>query len=149
MATPVKNYFNILLADDDPDDRLLFEEAVNELPFDVALQMVKDGEELMQFLSSTLLLPKILFLDLNMPIKNGFKCLEEIRADSQLREILVVVYSTTSNKLHVDETFEKGANLFIKKPNSFTELKTVLSKLFSVELQKYFKQVSREDFVFE
>lgn len=149
MATPKKDFFSVLLADDDSDDRMLFEEAVSELALDLDLQMVKDGEELMQYLSSALILPEFLFLDLNMPFKNGFKCLEEIRANNILQEIFVIIYSTTSNKSHIDEAFEKGANLFIKKPNSFSDLKIILSKLFSLDIKKCFSAVPKDKFVFE
>ena len=64
-----------------------------------------------------------MFLDLNMPIMNGFECLEAIRSTPHLKDLLVAIYSTSSAERDIEETFEKGANIYIKKPSSFNELK--------------------------
>ena len=129
---------NILLADDDPDDRMFFSDAISAVGQKANLTMVKDGSKLMDHLAAPgIALPDILFLDLNMPFKNGFQCLSEIRCDSRLKDIFVIIYSTTSNPKEVDETFAKGANLFIHKPNTFTELKRMLAKVFELDLTQY------------
>jgi CheY-like chemotaxis protein len=129
---------NILLADDDPDDRMFFNDAASSLAVKTNLTMVKDGAKLMDHLAAPeVALPDILFLDLNMPFKNGFQCLTEIRSSPRLKDIFIIIYSTTSNPREVDETFIKGANLFIQKPNTFTELKRMLAKVFTLELKQY------------
>jgi CheY-like chemotaxis protein len=70
----------VLLADDDADDCLFFKEALEELPLSTSLTIVNDGDQLMKWLlKNTSRLPHVLFLDLNMPRKNGFECLTEIR----------------------------------------------------------------------
>ena len=131
-------YLNVLLADDDPDDRLFFNDAVETLPVKINLAMVKDGEQLMkQLLNNTTQLPDMLFLDLNMPFKNGFQCLVEIRSTPLLKDMFIAIYSTTANPREVEETFTKGANLFIHKPNTFTELKLILAKVFNLDLKAY------------
>jgi CheY-like chemotaxis protein len=120
----------ILLADDDEADRLLFREAFDELKVGAYVDTVNDGEELMYLLHSVKNenLPHILFLDINMPRKNGIECLKEIRADIKFKEISVAIYSTSSSENDMEATFLNGANVYIHKPNDFQKLKKVLEK---------------------
>lgn len=77
---------NILLADDDEDDRLFFKEALENIKIKTVVTTVNDGIELMEYLNkSDIKYPDIVFLDLNMPRKNGIQCLEEIRKDKNLK----------------------------------------------------------------
>src|SRR5580704_5402709 len=87
---------NILLADDDIDDCIFFEEALEECPLSTHFTCVPDGEQLMQLLTNeTNGLPHVLFLDLNMPRKNGFECLSELKVDKKLKQLPVIIFSTS------------------------------------------------------
>jgi len=122
----------ILLADDDASDRLLFKEALKELKIVSVVNTVNNGIQLMDYLTkSGSPLPHLLFLDLNMPQKNGLECLKEIRSNKKLKEISIVIYSTSGTKRDIEETFNCGANVYIKKPVDFTILRQLLSKVFS------------------
>ncbi len=144
-APPASRY--VLLADDDADDRLIFEEAIEEIKLNINLSMVKDGEELIEYLNSTIFLPQILFLDLNMPFKNGLQCLREIRDQKTFDDICIVLYSTTARHVDIDEGHAKGANLFINKPNSFSDLKILLTKIFTMDLKECYG-AEKEKFIF-
>lgn len=121
--------FRILLADDDEADCLIFKEAFEELEIRSSIQIVNSGQELMDLLGKDdLLLPHFLFLDLNMPIKNGLTCLKEIRANKLLNDMFIAIYSTSSFDQDVIETFRNGANAYIQKPNDFEKLKRTLEK---------------------
>lgn len=127
---------------------MLFRDAVAEVNPNVSVQTVNDGKELMNYLTtSAVSLPEVLFLDLNMPFKNGFQCLREIRQNELLKDMLVIIYSTTANPEEVEEVYNKGANLFIKKPSSFTELRRILGHVFSLDLKKYVDTIQKEKFV--
>ena len=120
----------IVLADDDESDRLLFNEALEELKLKTIVHTVNDGVELMEYLNAEgTKLPNLLFLDLNMPKKNGLECLKEIKNNAKLKSIAVAIYSTSSTEKDIDETFISGANIYIKKPNDFNILKQVLGKV--------------------
>ena len=120
---------HILLADDDETDRLLFKEAFEELKMKTSVTMVNDGVELMDYLIECKdTLPHLLFLDLNMPLKNGFTCLREIKSLEKLKTISIAIYSTSASEKDMEETFLGGANVYIKKPNDFHKLKKVLEK---------------------
>lgn len=123
-------HFQLLLADDDPDDCLFFEQALKEIPVNTSLKMVKNGEVLMQYLlNETNTLPDILFLDLNMPRKNGFECLAEIKTNENLKNLPVVVCSTSLNHQVVNTVQSDGADYYIRKPSSYTQLKNVIEEV--------------------
>src|SRR5690606_1498089 len=107
---------NLLLADDDEDDRAFFKEALDELFISVKLTTVNDGVELMGFLSESGNLPDILSLDLNMPRKSGFECLKEIKKMERLKHLTVIVFSTSLDMEIVDLMYEIGASYYIQKP---------------------------------
>jgi CheY-like chemotaxis protein len=139
---------HILLADDDEDDRLFFKDAFEEIKIKTVVQIVNDGVELMNFLNKEdITLPHILFLDLNMPRKNGFECLEEIRGNKRLKSLTVAIYSTSGSEKDIEETFVKGANVYIKKPNDFTMLKKVLSEIITVNWQYHTSGLNKENFL--
>jgi CheY-like chemotaxis protein len=81
-------------------------------------------------------LPSIIFLDLNMPRKTGKECLAEIRKNPRFKSIPVIIYSTSSHKRDIQETHSCGANLYMPKPNSFTGLVDVVTKVFSIDLEQ-------------
>ncbi|MBK5283826.1 MAG: response regulator [Bacteroidia bacterium] len=121
---------HILLADDDESDRMLFKEAFEELEIQTIVHTVNDGKQLMDYLTKKgTRLPHLLFLDLNMPRKNGVQCLKEIRSNLKLKNISVAIYSTSASEKDIEETFQSGANVYIKKPNDFSVLKQVLDKV--------------------
>src|SRR6476620_9586800 len=126
----------ILLADDDDDDRTFFSEAIAELKLTNQLTLFKDGKELMEYLNEPETdLPHILFLDLNMPYKNGLDCLKEIRANPRFKNVSVAIYSTSSSEKDIEDTFIEGANIYIKKPNNFSELKRVIKEVVHMNWQ--------------
>jgi CheY-like chemotaxis protein len=138
----------ILLADDDEEDRLLFTEAFSELQFKTIVQTVNNGIELMEKLHlKDIHLPHLLFLDLNMPGKNGIDCLKEIRSDKKLQDISIAIYSTSDNESDMEETFIKGANVYIIKPNSFKLLKQVLEKAVLTASLYEDQSMKRENFL--
>lgn len=120
---------NILLADDDESDRMLFIDAFSELKIKTTVRTFNDGIQLMEWLNKEEThLPHFIFLDLNMPFKNGLECLKEIKRNEKLKDIFIAIYSTSDNDKDVEDTFSFGANVYITKPNSFNSLKKVLEK---------------------
>lgn len=131
--------FTILLADDDPDDRLMTQEALAESHLLNKLDMVEDGEQLMDYLRrkgkysdlADTPLPGLILLDLNMPRKDGREALKEIKADPELRRIPVVVLTTSQAEEDIFKTYDLGVNSFITKPvifESFVELMRQLGR---------------------
>lgn len=118
---------NILLADDDKDDCLFFKEALEELQFQGKLTIVHDGQQLMKLLINKSDEPfHILFLDINMPRKNGLECLEEIKSNNILKSLPVIILSTSYDEKIAYQLYKKGAQHYICKPGDFSELKKVI-----------------------
>lgn len=137
---------NIFLAEDDEDDVVLFEQALNEVYADAVLTMRENGKDLIDLLDiPPVPPPDVIFLDLNMPLKNGYECLKEIRAD-RLLNIPVVVLTTSSYEHDIETVFELGATHFIVKPRAFEDLKAVIKKVLCTNWTEAVNR-SREQFV--
>lgn len=134
-----KDSVHVILADDDGDDCGIFVEALNEVAPHAVIDCTSNGDKLMQKLSEGILLPDIIFLDLNMPGKNGHDCLKEIRSEETLKSIPVIIYSTAEASEDIDKTFEEGASLYLPKPHSFSDLKAMLSKIFGIDWSEFIK----------
>ncbi|GAA4245867.1 response regulator [Winogradskyella psychrotolerans] len=142
------DYINIALADDDEDDRLFFTEAFEELKIKSKVLLFKDGIELMEYLNdSNNTLPNLLFLDLNMPKKSGLECLKDIKSAKRLRGMAIAIYSTSASEEDIENTFVKGANVYIKKPNDFEKLKKVLSEVVTTNWQYHTSGLNKDNFL--
>jgi CheY-like chemotaxis protein len=136
MNQPHKS-ITILLADDDPEDRMLAREALEESRVANKLDMVVDGEDLMDYLHrrgayeslNGRPLPGLILLDLNMPRKDGREALREIKSDPKLRRIPVVVLTTSRAEEDIYRTYDLGVNSFITKPVTFDQLVEVIKTL--------------------
>jgi CheY-like chemotaxis protein len=139
---------NILLADDDTDDCIFFKEALGELFLSAHLTTVHDGEQLMQLLTNeTIVLPHVLFLDLNMPRKNGFECLTEIKLSKRLKHLPVIVFSTSFEQEVVNQLYKNGAQYFIRKPSEFSQFKNIIHLSLALITVENIFQPARENFV--
>ncbi len=127
----------ILMADDDPDDRLLASDAITESGLEGDLRFVENGEELLDYLLhrgkysavADAPRPSLILLDLNMPRKDGREVLRDIKAQAELRSIPVVVFTTSRADIDVGKIYELGANSFISKPFQFDALVSVMKVL--------------------
>ena len=133
MGKPEKS-FTILMADDDEDDFFLVREAFRESGFRDPLYLVENGEELMDYLChrgkysdpTQSPRPDLILLDLNMPRKSGREALREIKADPHLRDIPIVIITTSENQGDKLLGSQLGVCSFVNKPNSFDELVSII-----------------------
>ncbi len=139
---------NILLADDDTDDCIFFKKALDELLLSTHLTVMHDGEQLMQLLfNETIESPDVLFLDLNMPRKNGFECLSEIKLSKKLNQLPVIIFSTSLEQEVVNQLYQNGAQYFIRKPSAFSQFKKIIQHSLALIAKENISQPTREDFV--
>jgi CheY-like chemotaxis protein len=127
---------HILLAEDDPDDRMLTRRAIVESQMETTFDAVKNGEELMQYLhrdgpyaDETPPRPDLILLDLNMPRMDGREALREIKSDAELRRIPVVVLTTSEAEQDILQSYDLGVNAFVTKPVSFDALSEAMQSL--------------------
>ena len=121
----------IMIIDDDPDDKDLFIEIINQVDPQYDCLWGKDGVEGLKILSQLSKLPDYIFLDLNMPRMNGIQCLSEIKQNKKFSNIPVVIYSTSGQEADIEETKKLGAFHYITKPTRFADLHQALTELLS------------------
>jgi two-component system, response regulator len=127
----------ILMAEDDPDDRLLTQEAIREAKLNNEIIFVEDGEELMDYLKqqgeftdrAQYPKPRLILLDLNMPRKDGREALAEIKSDPKLRCIPIVVLTTSKAEEDIIKTYDLGVSGYITKPVIFDDLIEVMKAI--------------------
>lgn len=141
------NKLNILLADDDKDDRFFFDKALKALPIPTELTTVEDGEQLMEYLAeNSEKLPDVLFLDLNMPRKKGSECLSEINKHPMLKELPVIIYSTSLHEDVADQLYKNGAYYYVHKTD-LAELEKILLYILTMMVEKKFIRPARDGFI--
>lgn len=138
---------HIVLAEDDQDDRLLFNTVFNHIKINHTLKVCEDGLDLMEYLHNTNEMPHIIFLDLTMPGKSGMECLKEIRKNRDMSDITVAIYSTSSIQETIEQAFILGANVYIKKPNEFDDLKKILTEIIYINWQYITEGFNKELFM--
>lgn len=130
---PVK----IILAEDDKDDQELFLDALEEAEVPSEVTTVENGKELLENLKDeSQPNPDIIFIDVDMPVKGGKQAVEEIKKDEELRDIPAVMLSTWSHPADIQDSFDKGADLYVQKPNSFSGFVLILKKVFLLHWAK-------------
>jgi CheY-like chemotaxis protein len=139
---------NIFLADDDIIDRQLFKEALEELPVSAKLTTFENGELLMERLTKKeSKIPDVLFLDLNMPRKNGYVTLGEIKRNNELDSLPVIIFSSAFEKNQVNQVFRDAAHYYIRKPNDFSELKKIINTALTLITQGNNPMPEKEKFI--
>ncbi|WP_224998492.1 response regulator [Cesiribacter sp. SM1] len=141
---PNKRPIIILIADDDAEDRMLIQEALEESRLKNTIQFVENGEELMDYLHNKGKFtnkeqhptPGLILLDLNMPKKDGREALKEIKSDEHLRLIPIVVLTTSKAEEDIIRTYDLGVSSFITKPVTFAALVDVMKTV-----SKYWFQI--------
>ena len=126
MFSPI-NPTNIFLAEDDEEDADIFKDALSDLNLHTTLTVVQNGILLMNLLETSETLPDIIFLDLNMPLKNGLQCLKEIKSSEKWKSLNTIILSTSSNKMQKEEMYSHGANSFLTKASTYQEFKNNLA----------------------
>lgn len=139
----------IFYTDDDQDDTFIFAQAVkeinsaNEKKYDLAT--AEDGDELIHFLENPPPTPKVIFLDLNMPGKDGRETLKEIKDHEDFRKFPVIVFSTSNAQKDIEFSYQHGASLFVNKPTKYVDLKKMVEKCLSIDWNN-FKRPSQKEF---
>ncbi len=143
-------YIHIFLAEDDPDDRYFFEDAFKKAAIPGKVTVVEDGQKLTSLLAKvgSPPPPDIIFLDINMPRKNGKECLREIRDNDKFDGTPVVIFSTSNFHKDIDETFKDGASRYIMKNDFFENRQEMLKRLFSANWQQELLNPTKEQFIF-
>lgn len=138
---------NILFVDDDTDESYLFNEALEQSGFPINLTRAHDGNELLRILQAGPL-PDIILMDINMPYKDGIEALEEVRSITNFDEVFIIIYSLTGDKSSIRKAYEKGADLYLIKPDDFEGMLSSVQKIYSINWQNFIRP-AQENFVLD
>jgi len=136
----------VLFVDDDADEFYLFNEALEQTSLSVNMVRAKDGRQLLNLLT-TQSLPDVIFMDLNMPYKDGTETLFEVKENPNFQHIPVIIFSTSNNPAQINRCYENKATYYVVKPETFDDITKVVKKVFSIDWKRGEHQPSRQDFV--
>jgi PleD family two-component response regulator len=143
-----RNAIHILLADSDKHCQLLFAQALREISTKTVLHTVNDGFQLMEYLQKPeTRLPNIIFLDFSLPLKNGIRCLNEIRRNRNLQHITTAIYYPSDSDAFLVEAFVNGANVYFKRPYDLGVLRTILDHVCNLNWQYAISGLPKENFL--
>lgn len=128
---------NLVIADDDRDDQALFKEVIEESNPGISVSTVFDGEQLIELLKNSPVLPDLVLLDMNMPNKNGLECISEIRKEERFKALPVVFLSTSRDLTDILNGYDRGANLFFSKPNNFGLIRNLINSLLIINWKHF------------
>lgn len=137
--------FTLFYAEDDQDDVFLFKSVLDEINVEHELVVAGNGQILMDYLYNPPPTPHLIFMDLNMPVKNGMDSLREIRENNQFGKIPVIILSTSSDERSIQEAGIYGADLYIVKPESYSKLREFVGACLKID---WFTERSRQIQVF-
>jgi DNA-binding response OmpR family regulator len=136
----------ILLVDDDPDESVIFRDAVEQLGEAVHVSQVYYCHELYDLLKKATF--DLIILDINLPLVNGIECLKKVRGDSSLPQLPIIMFSNVINQLNIDLSYQHKANYFFIKPNTIDDIKIVVRILMDTNWDLK-EQVKKEDFLIQ
>lgn len=133
------------MADDDKDDFFILKEAAANVNTPITISYAANWLELWR--ATLKALPDVLFLDLNMPVKDGIECLKLLRHEPKYDNLPIIMYSTTVNKTDIDKAYDSGANYFVIKPYTLDDITNMIIKVVSLSKENLLAKPPREEFV--
>jgi len=142
---------DLFYADDDEDDLMFFNEAIEKIAatsdIQITLHIHKNGQNLVENIRKYKDANAVAFLDINMPFKNGFELLEEIRNDYEIKGFPVIMYSTSSNHDYIEKSRQLGANSYVVKPFEFKHLLSMLASFIEINWKEH--QADNDTFLYK
>ncbi|SKA01550.1 response regulator [Sediminibacterium ginsengisoli] len=133
----MKSDYNIFYTDDDKDDQDLFKSVIDEMNQSLSLHLHSTGDELLHAIKNPPPRPSIVFLDLNMPEKNGFEVLKELRSYHYSKQTPVVIFSTSDDSKAIAQSKDLGANMYVTKPESYEVLRGMVAHIISIDWENF------------
>ena len=142
----LQGILSIILVDDDSDESYLFNEAIEHAGLSIDLKSIPNGNQLYDYLQNNAN-PDLIFLDINMPYKDGLESLKEIRNNPAYTGLRIIIYSTSNLKEMVKACYNAGADLFVVKPEDFDGMVKVVHKVCTNDWANFTKPTLSNGFV--
>lgn len=143
-----KEYLNVIAADNDEGNIIFFKNIFKDLRIGVKSQCFSSGEDLMEYLTSEgAIIPEVVFIKYDIPGKNSMECLDEIKTDSRLSNIIIVIYSDQISESEIEEIFVNGGNIVMRKPDTYDGLKKSLTEIITINWQYHTSGLNKDNFI--
>ncbi|MCD9617984.1 response regulator [Chryseobacterium gleum] len=143
-----KEFLNVIVADSDENTLIFFKNILKELKISIKVQCFSNGKNLMEYLNNhDAVVPELVFINYMIPGKESMVCLEEIDSNSKFSNMVTAIFSEPIPENEIEDIFVKGANIFMKKPESFDKLKKVLTEVITINWQYHTSGLNKDNFI--
>lgn len=143
-----KEFLNVIVADSDENTLIFFKNILKELKISIKVQCFNNGKNLMEYLNNhDAVVPELVFINYMIPGKESMVCLEEIDSNSKFSNMVTAIFSEPIPENEIEDIFVKGANIFMKKPESFDKLKKVLTEIITINWQYHTSGLNKDNFI--
>lgn len=143
-----KEFLNVIVADSDESTLIFFKDILKELKISIKVQCFNNGKNLMEYLNNDdAVVPELVFINYMIPGKESMVCLEEINSNSKFSNMVTAIFSEPIPENEIEDIFVKGANIFMKKPESFEKLKKVLTEVITINWQYHTSGLNKDNFI--
>ncbi|MET3038130.1 response regulator [Chryseobacterium sp. NRRL B-14859] len=143
-----KEFLNVIVADDDENTLTFFKDIFKELKISIKVQCFNNGKDLMMYLhNDDAFIPEIIFIKYDIPGKESMECIEEIKSNLKFNNMVTAIYGEQISENEIEEIFVKGANIYIRKPDSYEHLKKVLTDVITINWQYHTSGLNKENFI--
>jgi len=143
-----KEFLNVIVADSDENTLIFFKDILKELKISIKVQCFNNGKNLMEYLNNDdAVVPELVFINYMIPGKEIMECLEEIDSNSKFSNMVTAIFSEPISENEIEDIFVKGANIFMKKPESFEKLKKMLTEVITINWQYHTSGLNKDNFI--
>jgi response regulator RpfG family c-di-GMP phosphodiesterase len=142
-----KEYLNVLLADDDEGNLILFKNILQEFKIQVKVKTFCNGKDLMIYLNENTVVPEVVFMNYSLPLKNSLECLGEIKSNQKFDPMTIIVFNDNLSSEQEEEAFVTGANVVMKKPDNYRDMKKNITDIISITWQYHTSGLNKNNFI--
>jgi response regulator RpfG family c-di-GMP phosphodiesterase len=143
-----KEFLNVIVADNDEDTLIFFKNILKELKISIKVQCFSNGKSLMEYLNNDdAVIPELVFIRYTIPGKDSMECLDEIHSNVKFSKMVTAIFSDPIPEIEIEDIFVRGANIYMRKPESFETLKKILTEVITINWQYYTSGLNKENFI--
>ncbi|AKK73243.1 transcriptional regulator [Chryseobacterium gallinarum] len=143
-----KEFLNVIVADDDENTLTFFKNIFKELKISTKVQCFNNGKDLMKYLhNADAFIPEIVFIKYDFPGKDSMECIEEIKSDLKFNNMVTAIYGDQISETEIEDIFVKGANICMRKPDTYEGFKKILAEVIAINWQYHTSGLNKENFI--
>lgn len=143
-----KEFLNVIVADNNENTLIFFKSIFKELKISIKVQCFSNGQRLMEYLNNDdAMIPEIVFIQHEIAEKNSLECIDEFKRNDKFNNMVTTIYSQQFDESEIEDIFVRGANICMKKPEDFKDLKKTLTDIITINWQYHTSGLNKENFI--